>query len=142
MGALKLPGWLKRRVVTKELNKLEEEQPMIRKALAWLTDPAATGRKRSIALGCALISGACRGIDEALEGACAAATIAGDSAWCRVNPEAWATVIDTVNAAVQVIQPGMDLATAAFALVGFIHARRKAKASTNGQNGPIHLFTR
>jgi len=120
-----IPGWLKKRVVSHELGKLEKKEPMIRKVLAWFTDPAAVGRKRSIALVAALIAGACRGIDSALKEGCEAATIAVQSAWCSVNPSTWATVIETLNGALQVIEPGMDFAAVAFALIGFIDAKRK-----------------
>jgi hypothetical protein len=126
-------GWIVRR----ELRALERKEPMIRKAIDWLTDPAAVGRKRSIALGAALLSGACRGVDEALEQACAAAAIATDSAWCSVNPEAWAQVIEVANGMAQAIQPGMDLATAAFAVIGFFDAWRKAKDQP--AQGPIRV---
>lgn len=121
-----IPGWAKKRVIEHELNKLEKEKPVIRKVLDWLTDPTATGRKRSIALVAALLSGAFRGIHGTLLRACAEATVAG--AWCRVDPTAWATVVDTVNGAIQVIQPGMDFAAVAFAVVGFVHQRQKSNA--------------
>lgn len=123
-----LRGWIKERYVTSELRSIEDQRPAIRKALDWLTDPNAVGRKRSIALVAALISGACRGIDSALNEACEQAQIAVESAWCSVSPSTWATVIETINGALQVIQPGMDLAAAAFAIVGFVDARRKAKS--------------
>lgn len=126
-AALKIPGWLKRRAIKSELGKLEEKQPMIRKALAWLTDPAAVGRKRSIAVVCACISVGLRHSGAAIDELCATAALVAESAWCSLNPEAWAVVVDMVNGAVQVIQPGMDLATAAFALIGFIDGARKAK---------------
>lgn len=100
----------------------------VRRALDWLTDPTKPGRKRGIAAGALLLGGALRGIGAALKEACAAALFLTDSAWCSVDPAAWAGWVEMANVVIQQLAAGADLAAIAFAIVGLFHARQKARA--------------
>jgi len=121
-----LPGWLKKRIVTNELDKIEKEQPMIRKVLDWLTDPNVPGRKRSIAAWCVVLGMALRGADQGIQNACEAALFLAGSAVCSLHPATWAAFVDGASAVIQSLEHGMDFAAVAFAAIGILHARQKA----------------
>ena len=100
---------------------------MIGRWLSWLTDPMHSGRKRGVAVGAALFSGALRGIGQAIAPLCAAGTAAG--AACNLDYAGWASWVQTLDALVQnVLVPGADLVAVAMGGWGLIDAKRKADA--------------
>lgn len=97
---------------------------MIGNILKWLTDPAAIGRKRTIAAVAAIIAGALRGASSALHAACEAAAVVG--ALCSFNADGVAAYLDTfvgwLNA---YVVPGADAVTMLMGLWGLWSARGK-----------------
>lgn len=97
---------------------------MIGTALKWLTDPAAIGRKRTVAAIAAVLAGALRGASLALHTACEAADIVG--AICRLNTDSIASYLDTLVQWLNVyVVPGADAVTLIMGIWGLWAARGK-----------------
>jgi hypothetical protein len=122
-----LGSWVKRKAVGIAARRAEKEVPMIRKALDWLTDPAHSGRKRGVTVGLALLSGALRGIGNALTPMCVDGMQAG--ALCSVDLQGWASWVETLNLFVQnVLVPTVDVSAAVMGGWALIDAKRKGAA--------------
>lgn len=97
---------------------------MIGKALKWLTDPSAIGRKRTVAAIAAVVAGMLRGAETALRAACDAADFVGSV--CSFQPGNVAGALEGLaqwlNA---VVVPGADAVTVIMGLWGLWAARKK-----------------
>lgn len=106
------------------IRKFLEDIPMIGKALKWLTDPSAIGRKRTIAAIAAVVAGMLRGAESALRAACNAADFVGSV--CSFQPGNIAAALEGIaqwlNA---VVVPGADAVTIIMGLWGLWTARGK-----------------
>lgn len=122
-----LRSLFKRKAAEIAIRRAAKEWPMMGKAIAWLTDPTHSGRKRGLALGAALIAGALRGFGNALTPMCVAGLQAG--ALCSADLQGWASWVETANLFLQnVVVPGIDVFTAAMGGWALIDAKRKADA--------------
>lgn len=118
-----LKNFVRRQAMARAL----KEVPMLGKAIGWLTDPAAAGRKRGVTAALAVLSGALRGSAAAIKAACAAQMLPG---WaCAVDP---LTAASWVDVAVQwidtVLVPGTDALAVLMGSWALIDAKRKGTA--------------
>lgn len=120
-----LRSLIKRQAAEAGIRRVERKVPVLRRWIDWLTDPAHSGRKRGIAVGAALLSGALRGVGQAIAPLCAAGTAAGTA--CNLDYAGWAGWVQTLDALAQnVLVPGADLVAVAMGGWGLIDAKKKA----------------
>lgn len=122
-----LGSWGKRKAVGYAARRAEKELPMLTRWIAWLTDPAHTGRKRNVAIGAGCISGALRGLGNVLTPMCVAGLEAGRL--CSADLQGWALWVDQANLFIQnVVVPGVDVFAIAMGAWGYISGKRKSEA--------------
>jgi hypothetical protein len=127
MNTVGLRSLIKRKAAEIAIRRAAKEWPMIGKAIAWLTDPEHSGRKRGVAVAAALVAGALRGLGNALTPMCVAGMEAGKL--CSADLQGWASWVETGNLFLQnVVVPGVDVFTAAMGGWALIDAKRKADA--------------
>ena len=123
-----LRSLFERKAVGYAARRADKELPMIRKALAWLTDPTHSGRKRGVALAAGFLSGGLRALGNVLTPMCVAGLEAGKL--CSADLQGWASWVETSNLFIQnVLVPGVDVFTLAMGAWAYIDASRKGKAA-------------
>jgi hypothetical protein len=106
-----------------------KEFPMVRNVLAWLTDPAAPGRKRGIAAALFLVAEVLRQADGIIARACEKALLVG--AVCSLHLASFAPWVDVAYQAVQTyVVPSADIVATLVGAWGLIHAATRQHVVT------------
>lgn len=118
---------LKNFVRRQALARVLKEVPMLGKAIGWLTDPAAAGRKRGVTAALAVLSGALRGSAAAIKAACEAKLL---PEWaCAVDPLTAASWVDTAVLWLDtVVVPSADALTILMGSWALYDAKKKGTA--------------
>jgi hypothetical protein len=119
-----LRDWARKKAVAAVAGRIEREVPVIARAILWLTDPKAQGRKRGICAGAVLLSAGIRGIGSGIGTACLKGFLVG--AVCSTDVGGYAEWVDLVGVFVDtVLKPGADFAAIVFGAWGLVDERRK-----------------